>query len=152
MSCYTYRTKGGIMSVMNIWMLNLWYYNLLWCWDWRMNLWWRIILVDDNLVLKTIHTCEKELTISFEMFLLLLGNFILGRVIFMPGLCLTKATWGSLLVGYLLEYHLYVLNLNDILRCWELIPRGISDLLMYMRWIIVDGETWILEISKPLRI
>ena len=28
MSCYAYWTIGEFMSVMNIWMVNLWYYNL----------------------------------------------------------------------------------------------------------------------------
>ena len=53
-----------------------------------------MIVVDDNLVLRTIHMCEKELAMSSRKILLLLESGILGRLSFMPELCLTKVTWG----------------------------------------------------------
>ena len=115
------------LSMMSIWMMNLWYCNLLSYWDWRMNLWWCMIIVDDNLVLKIIHMCEKELTISFGKILLLLEDGILGRVSCMIELHLIKVTWGSHLIGHLPEYHPYVLTSNDISKCWELLLRRISD-------------------------
>ena len=44
MSCYVCWTISEFISVLNI-RMNLWYYNLLWCWDWWMNLWWCMILI-----------------------------------------------------------------------------------------------------------
>ena len=64
-----------------------------------------MIVVNDNLFLRTIHMCENELTIFFGKILLLLKNGILEMVSFMSELCLTKTIRGSRLVGYLLEYH-----------------------------------------------
>jgi len=76
-----------------------------------------MIVVDDNLVLRIIHMYEKELIIFIAKILLLLKNAILGRVSSMPELRLTKATRGSRLVGYIPEYHPYVLTSNSMLRC-----------------------------------
>jgi len=45
MSCYAYWAICGFMSIMNVLMVNLWYYKFLECWDWWMTLWWRIILI-----------------------------------------------------------------------------------------------------------
>ena len=45
MSCYAYWTIGEFMSVMSIWMVNLWSYSLLWCWCWWMNVWWCMIFI-----------------------------------------------------------------------------------------------------------
>ena len=39
---------------------------------------WHMIIMDDNLVLRTIHMCENELIISFGKFLLLLEVIYLG--------------------------------------------------------------------------
>ena len=58
-----------------------------------------MIVVDDNLVLKTTYTCKKELIIFFENILLLLENGILKRMSFMSELPLTKATQGSRLAS-----------------------------------------------------
>jgi len=51
-----------------------------------------MIVVDDNFVLRTIHMCEKELTISFGKNYLLLENGILERVSSMQKTFLTKTT------------------------------------------------------------
>ena len=75
-----------------------------------------MIVMDYNLVLRIIHMSKKELTISFGNILLLLENDIHGRVSSMSKLHLTKATWESCLVGYLFEYHPYVLTLNGTPR------------------------------------
>ena len=58
--------------------------------------------------------CEKQLTIFFGKILLLLENGIFRNVSSMPGLCPTKATQGSLLVGYLSKYHPYIFTLNGM--------------------------------------
>ena len=42
-----------------------------------------MIVIDDNLVLRIIHMCEKELAISFGKILLLLEICILEKVSFM---------------------------------------------------------------------
>ena len=50
-------------------------------------------------------------------------------------------------VSYLIpKYHPYVLTLNDASEYLELPPKRINAFfLMYMGWIVVGGETWILE-------
>ena len=108
---------------------------------------WCMIVVDDNLVLRTIHMCEKELTISIGKILLLLENSILGRVSSIQNSALLKWPGGSCLVGYLPEYHSYVLTLNGMSECWELLPKRFSEFLVYIGWVVVDGETWIFEID-----
>ena len=44
-SCYAYWTIGRLMSVMNDESM---IYNLLWYWDWWMNLWWCMHGIDLN--------------------------------------------------------------------------------------------------------
>ena len=69
---------------------------------------------------------------------------IFGRVSFMLELHLTKATRGSNLVRYLPKYHPWALTLNGLFEWWELLPKRFSNFSMYMGWIVVYGETWIL--------
>ena len=65
-----------------------------------------MIVVDANLLLRTIPMCEKELTISFgKILLLILENVILGKVSSMSKLHLTKVTQGSYIMEYLPKYH-----------------------------------------------
>ena len=84
---------------------------------------------------------------SYVLWEYFIKNCILGKVSSMPELCLTKVIWGSCLVRYLLEYYPYVLTSNDMSKCWELLPKGISNPFSVYGRIFVDGETWILEID-----
>lgn len=63
---------------------------------------------------------------------LVVENGIVRMVSFMLGLHLTKATWGSRLVGYLSKYHPYVLISNDMVK---LLPKRFS----WSFWCIVKG-------------
>ena len=92
-----------------------------------------MIVVDDNLILKIIHMCKKELTIPFGKILLLLDNGILRRVSSMLELRFTKVTWESRIVRYLLKYHPYGLTLNDMPECRELLPKRFNEFSVYMR-------------------
>lgn len=65
-------------------------------------------------------------------------NGMLRRVSFMPKLFLTKATWGSRLMGYLSKYHPNVLTLNDMSGWLELLHKRFSWLFfMYKEWFVV---------------
>ena len=106
-----------------------------------------MIVMNDNPVLRTIHMCENELTISFEKIFIVVRNDILRKLCSMTELLLTKATQGSCLMGYLLEYHPYVLTSNDMSRCSILLLRGISDLFSTYRmncywWWNFDPWDW----------
>lgn len=102
--------------------------------------WWNIlrcgwdVYVFEMMVILVIHVWELSLCgdeLAGNIFVV--ENGMLRRVSFMPKLFLTKATWGSRLMGYLSKYHPNVLTLNDMSGWLELLHKRFSWLFLCIK-------------------